>query len=84
MQPVLSGSVNCVCVLSNTARVLAVIPCSGAQAVIGTCSCKKDRTFGELLDSYIASHPDMVVRARVACTPPRHSLSCRVTGNKQG
>lgn len=45
-------------------------PCTGAQAVIGTCSCKKDRTFGELLDSYIASHPDMVVRAArlSACT----------------
>ena len=38
------------------------MPCAGPQAVIGTCSCKKDRTFGELLDSYIASHPDMVVR----------------------
>ena len=41
--------------------VPAVMPCTAAQAVIGTCSCKKDRTFGELLDSYIASHPDMMV-----------------------
>ncbi|KAK9842362.1 hypothetical protein WJX81_008566 [Elliptochloris bilobata] len=36
------------------------MPCRAmCEAVIGTCSCKKDRTFGELLDSYIASHPDM-------------------------
>ncbi|KAK9829899.1 hypothetical protein WJX72_008541 [[Myrmecia] bisecta] len=35
------------------------LPCREmCEAVVNTCSCKKDRTFGELLDKIVAKHTD--------------------------